>query len=223
MTKSRMFKFVKNTWNPVVGCVHLCRYCWARRQAKRQKKRCELCYRFVPHLHEERLKKRWRDPKLIFTVDMGDLFCSAVPDEWILRVLDVVRENPHCMFLFMTKNPARYFDFKFPDNAILGTTIETNRNYNVSKAPPPEERYEAMKDLDHEFKFVSIEPIMDFDMDVLVEWIRDIKPLRVAVGYDNYQYYPLVEPPLSKTIELIEKLNYFTDVEPKTLFRGRKR
>jgi len=41
-------------------------------------------------------------------------------------VLKVVKETPKATFLFLTKNPARYLEFNFPNNVILGATIETN-------------------------------------------------------------------------------------------------
>ncbi len=30
----KMFNIVSRTWNPVTGCLHFCRYCWARRLAE---------------------------------------------------------------------------------------------------------------------------------------------------------------------------------------------
>ena len=32
---------------------------------------------------------------------------------------------------------------------------------------------------------VTIEPVMDFDIDVMVKWIEDIKPRMVWLGYDS--------------------------------------
>jgi hypothetical protein len=63
---------------------------------------------------------------------------------------------------------------------------------------------------------VSIEPIMDFDLETFVQWISDIKPILVHVGYDNYNSN-LPEPPLSKTKQLIEHLRKFTTVKILTL------
>jgi len=214
----RMFKFITKTWNPVVGCDFYCKYCWARRQARRMIHICEKCGNFIPHLHEERLSKV---PKkgLIFVCDMGDLFSYSIKDEWILKVLDTIRKVQTADFFLETKNPERYFDFidVMPENVILSTTIETNRNYNFSKAPPVEERYKAMKNLKWHKKHISIEPIMDFDIVKLTAWILQIKPLFVSVGYDNYNN-KLPEPPLQKVqtlIEILEKNNI--EVERKTL------
>ena len=49
-----------------------------------------------------------------------------------------------------------------------------------------------------------------------MNWIRDINPFMVYVGYDNYGYR-LPEPPLAKTLRLIRELESFTIVVRKTL------
>lgn len=203
--KTRMFRSVEKTWNPVVGCSHNCIYCWARRQAKRQKHRCQFCYKFIPHLHLER-----KVPKanLIFVCSMGDLFCDVIHNEWIEQVIGIVRQHKDRDFLFCTKNPKRYLEFDFPRNCLLGTTIETNKDElveKVSQAPLPSERYKAMLDLDGSYrKFLSVEPIMEFDFDVFLGWIKDINPNLCEIGYDNYGFN-LIEPEVNKTLKLIEE------------------
>lgn len=213
---SRMFSMVKVTWNPVVGCTHNCCYCWARRLARRQKNRCKKCYRFVPHLHPERLNRRFKN-KIVFVVDMGDLFCYEVPDTWIIRVLHTIEKNPDSRFLLLTKNPLRYFDFLelFPSNVILGATIESDRDWDVSDAPHPMERLLAMKKLPWDDKFIAIEPILDFN-NVFVDFLEKINPRTVYVGYDNYNH-KLPEPELEKTKWLVSELKKFTNVNVKTL------
>jgi hypothetical protein len=49
----------------------------------------------------------------------------------------------------------------------------------MGHAPTPEARFQAMKQLRREWSqrlFVTIEPVMDFDVDVLASWIAEIKP-----------------------------------------------
>lgn len=145
---------------------------------------------------------------------------SWVPRDWIESVLRVVRSKPRTRFLFLTKNPARYLEFidEFSSNVVLGATIETNRDYGLSRAPPPGERYEAMRRLDWRWKAVVIEPILDFDEE-LIDWLYEIKPCVVYVGYDNYGNR-LPEPKLAKTEILLEALADITDLRPKTIRRA---
>jgi len=177
---------------------------------------------FKPRLNREEFKKKFNGG-LVFVTDMGDLWGNWVRSEWIEYVLNHIRRFENTYFLFMTKNPARYHDFinKISKNAILGATIETNRddlylNEAISDAPLPSLRYEAMKKLDWDKKFIAIEPILDFDLDEFVRWIKDIGPFMVFVGYDNYNNR-LPEPPLQKTKELIRRLSEFTCVIEKTI------
>jgi len=222
---TRMFKFITKTWNPIVGCYHNCYgKCWAMIMAKRRKNQCKLCYQFKPHLHPERLKPfKPRKPTLIFTVSMGDLFGQWVPSDWIHAVLDVMnKSNKKVTFFLETKNPRGYIDYTkyFPEKIILSTTIETNRNYKVSHAPPTIERYSIMKKFFRNFKkHISIEPILDFDHDELVKWICHINPENsfydISIGYDNYNN-KLPEPSLKKTLKLkttLESLGFKVEIK----------
>ena len=114
---------------------------------------------------------------------------------------------------FLTENPKRYFEFLevFPENLILGATIETNREYKVSNAPSVVERYKCMAELPYKRKMVSIEPIMDFDLKEFIGWLKDISPVVLHVGYAN-RNQGLCEPSLNRTLELIANLRCFTKV-----------
>ncbi|BES82573.1 DUF5131 family protein [Pyrodictium abyssi] len=222
----KMFTIVSETWNPVTGCDHNCIYCWARQLALTKLRRAPR-YRegFRPRLNPEEFRKRFKGG-VVFVSDMGDLWGEWVPDDWIRRVLNHIKRFPNTWFLFLTKNPQRYHDFldEIPPNAILGATIETNRDSyfqeghkpRMSSAPLPSRRYRAMKELDWPLKFISIEPILDFDLDVFTRWIEEINPFMVYIGYDNYSHR-LPEPPLAKTRELIKRLEDFTLVIRKTI------
>ena len=219
-----MFSLVTRTWNPVTGCLHYCTYCWARKLAETRLKNKER-YKdgFKPRLNIEEFNKKFREGELIFVSDMGDLFGEFIPPEWIVRVLRCLRNYPKTYFLFLTKNPKRYSEFLnlMSNNVILGATIETNRDdlyikYKISNAPLPSERYKAMRELQWNKKFISIEPILDFDLDIFVKWIKEIDPIMVYVGYDNYNNQ-LPEPPQKKTEKLIKKLSEFTIVVRKTI------
>jgi hypothetical protein len=73
-----------------------------------------------------------------------------------------------------------------------------------------------MKALDWNRKMISIEPILDFDLNTFSKWIEDINPFIVYVGYDNY-CYKLREPTLKNTNELIDKIKDTSLVIRKTI------
>lgn len=156
---------------------------------------------------------------------MVDAFAPNIPDEMILRMLEIPRNNPDGRFLVQTKNPERlcrlFTEYNpFTTNTTIGVTIESNRDYpDYSQAPLQYVRlyWTAMlsKAITNPI-LISIEPILDFGMKEFVTWIERIKPSMVACGYDNYSHH-LIEPTLAKTEELISRLEKFTIVYRKTI------
>jgi DNA repair photolyase len=223
-TNGKMFNIVTGTWNPISGCLYNCNYCWARDLALTKLKNSHrYSSGFKPNLNEKEFRVKFGKGDLIFVSDMGDMFGGFIPDKWIKQVFDHIRQFPEADFLFMTKNPERYLKLLpyIPENAILGATIETTcdeivQTDNVSNAPVPTSRYIAMKALDWKRKMVSIEPILDFDLNKFSRWIEDINPFIVYVGYDNY-CHKLREPTLEKTNELIDTLKETSLVIRKTI------
>ncbi len=214
---TRMFHIVTRTWNPITGCKHYCKYCWARMLVETRLRKVTRKYAegFVPKLHEKELDVCFKPGELVFVADMGDMFGDWVPEKWIYRVLEVVERFPQTTFLFLTKNPRRYYALKstlcLHRNAIFGATIETDLDelyigYGISRAPLPSERIAYMKALRCLRKMVSIEPIIDFSSPrSFAEKIAEIEPEFVYIGYDNYDNR-LPEPTLDKTLELIDNL-----------------
>jgi len=148
----------------------------------------------------------------IFVGSSTDMWAKIVPIPWITNTLI------HCSlyanrYLFQSKDPERFGDFVLPHNSLLGTTIETNREYGMTKAPPVWERYDTMTRI-YQPRMVSIEPIMDFDLGIMVEWIGRIEPEFVSIGADS-KGHKLLEPSPSKIRMLIEELEALTIVKIK--------
>lgn len=218
-----MFSFITEVWNPLGGeCVHNCYggKCWAKIIAKKfglDK------YKGEPRLDPKQMKKKFKDDDFVFVVDMNDLFAENVPSELILEVIKKTWEFPKTQFLFLTKNPSRYMNFVpiFGDNCVLGATIESNRIApRTCNAENRLLRLIWMSNVAIKSRlrmFVSVEPIMDFDINEFVGHLTFIQPWAVAVGYDNYNM-GLPEPELWKTEKLITLIeeNGFT-VYRKTL------
>ncbi|MBA7703102.1 hypothetical protein ES703_111884 [subsurface metagenome] len=217
---SRMFKSIDQTWNTFVGCSFECTYCNARKAALTRLRHLER-YKdgFKPHLVESELTRTFKPGQFIFVAYMGDISFATTTE--IVRILQRIREFPLTNFLIQSKNPKRfqYWGVDFPSNVYLGTTIETNRDYGLTLAPYPRARYQNFPPLYYQRLFLSIEPIMDFDLDILTRWVAVIKPEIIEVGYDNYGN-SLPEPSQAKTMELISQLKKLAEVKLKTIRRA---
>jgi len=99
-------------------------------------------------------------------------------------------------------------------NAVACTTIETNRWYPeiMRNSPLPDFRADAMGEFTE--RYVTIEPIMDFDLEPMVDMIRRCNPEQVNIGADSGGN-KLPEPDIKKVMLLIDELNKFTIVSKK--------
>jgi hypothetical protein len=61
---------------------------------------------------------------------------------------------------------------------------------------------------------ISIEPILDFDLDEFLPGIKNVSPKFVSIGADS-KGHNLPEPPAGKVKELIQELQKFTEVKVK--------
>jgi len=215
MKSERMYKERKANIAAFRGCHFKCCYCAFKNTLKRSK--CKQDQEFTPHAHLEVLSKRPPPTKEgeFVTIGMnGDIsFASKEEMEAIIHYCWLWAKHT---FLLQSKNPAFFHNYKFPENVILGTTIESNRtefhnsdywSYEyMSAAPNVNKRFDAMYGLVAR-KVITIEPIMDFNLDTFLNAIIDLKPEWVWVGYDSKprrNYLP--EPPLAKTQDFIEHL-----------------
>lgn len=154
------------------------------------------------------------EDNIIFVGSSCDMFAREIPSDWIRRVIEHCKEYPSNTYLFQSKNPMRFGEFVLPKKSIIGTTIESDREYNLSEAPSVVNRYITMKQYKMK-KMVSIEPILDFDSLILVKWIRDINPEFVSVGADS-KGHDLDEPKdFIKINNFLEELKEFTEVRTK--------
>jgi len=215
MIRERMYKERKANIAAFRGCGFQCCYCAFKNTLKRSK--CKQDQDFIPHSHLEVLSKRPPTTKHgeFVTIGMnGDIsFASETAMNAIIHYCWLWAKHT---FLLQSKNPAFFHEYKFPENVIIGTTMESNRtefhdsdywSYDfISAAPNVNKRFDAMYELTSK-KVITIEPILDFDIDIFLNAIIDLKPEWVWVGYDsNPKRNLLPEPSLTKTQELIKRL-----------------
>lgn len=205
--KGDMYGFVNYTWNAIKGkCPHGCDYCYMK-----------PFWRGELHLDEKELKQDLGEDNFIFVGSSTDMFAENIPEEWIRKVLDKTLEHDN-EYLFQTKNPKRFDDFNkyYPRKIIFGITLETNRENNLNNCPPRRERVAWMNTqfMKTERKMITIEPIMDFDLDELVKYIKVVNPEFVNIGADS-KGHKLPEPSSEKIGVLIKELEKFTEVNLK--------
>ena len=212
---NNMYEFVE-TRNFIGGeCIHNCDYCYVKTLKKRYKIIAER-YSGKPFLIDKEFKKGLSKNKIWFIGSMIDMFAKNISTHFISTVLNTC-DNYNNTYLFQSKNPKRFLNFRFPKKTILCTTVETNRIYDISKAPNVYERlkYIDIAGIEKELPiFITIEPIMDFDLPEFVEMLRIADPIQVNIGADS-KSNNLPEPDADKITALISELEKFTKVHQK--------
>lgn len=215
--EGNMYDFVSHTWNPVKGmCKHNCYYYYMKKWNKEEK---------VLYIDDTEFKTDMGYDNYIFVGSGTDLFASNIPEEWINKTLYHCYDANNTLFgetnkyLFQSKNPEgilNYINHPVFKNSVACTTIETDSFYKevMGYAPQIEDRVLAMEEI-NKFgieTFVTIEPIMKFNHDKLVEYIRRCKPSQVNIGANSNEETVLPEPKKDEVMRLINELNTFTNV-----------
>lgn len=166
-------EWAKWSWNPVTGCKHGCPYCYARDIANRF-----YVEGFEPTFRPERLRapkdttitearKNEEGIRNVFVCSMADLFGDWVPKEWIQAVFLSVFEAPEWNFIFLTKNPKRYLELKFPKNCWIGATATNQKMADYA--------FNIFRKIDFPvIKFLSCEPLkgkIELTHPIPINWI----------------------------------------------------
>jgi DNA repair photolyase len=211
-SKGNMYDFITHTWNAIKGkCEHDCSYCYVKRWGKLNPVRFD----------EKELKTDLGKDNFIFVGSSCDMWSKNIPKEWIEETL------AHCnnfdnKYLLQTKNPSRILDFihksVIRNKSIVCTTIESNIFYkeHMQNSPDLWLRAEELNEIAHAGikTYVTIEPIMDFDLDEMAHYIETCLPEQVNIGADSGGNN-LPEPSKEKVLELITELEKFTKVKQK--------
>jgi len=213
--KGDMYPWVDFTWNTVKGeCPHGCDYCYMKKWGPQP----EL------HFDEKELKTDLGSGNFIFVGSSCDMWAETIFPIWIFDTLDHCKKYDN-KYLFQSKNPDRIYRMRnqLPPNVVIGTTIETNRSYaEMGSAPGILDRawnilQFSLLNIDI---FITIEPILNFDLNTLVGIIKAAEPDFVNIGSSTtILKTPLPEPSPEKVRDLIEALKEFTEVKVKSNLR----
>lgn len=210
-----MYQFITHTWNPLAGkCPHSCNYCSTNKfyySVLKDK------YSGPIRIVEKELKTNLGENNFIFVAAQNDLFANDVPSKYIERILKYCKKFDKNKYLFQSKNPGRILEFidRLPNDSVICTTIETNRYNNpyICYAPSPFARAIDMNKINFP-KYVTIEPIMQFDLKEMVDLIKICSPIQTNLGADSGGNN-LIEPTKEEVFKLVEELKKFTKVELK--------
>lgn len=188
-------EYATKSWAPMTGCEPFdCAVderlrnsggCWARKMANRMKGRFgyEEEEPFQITWHGDRIVKmgkrevrlidkplHWTNQR-VATCFMGDLGCA--PTHWQIEVLNVIRKSEKNFFFILTKQPHGLMGLGFPDNCLVGVTINLSRDLY---------RVYLLNQLNAKFKFVSLEPIYENifkEIQIITEdkWLKQLAGL----------------------------------------------
>jgi protein gp37 len=182
--------FYDYAWSPVTGCLNDCWYCYGKKDFEQR----GLSY--LPEFHPERLREPYGyNPSRIFVTHYTDLMGDFIPMEWVKSIIGVCNDLPKQTFMFLTKNPKRYYEYDFPDNCMLGVTVESKNEI---------QRIDMITGLKAR-KWISIEPILgdftgvdlsQFELCVIGKLFNHVSKIRPAwvrsVLHSNIYYKPNV-------------------------------
>lgn|SRR5262249_18620240 len=181
MSVGTHIEWTETTWNPVRGCTKIspgCKHCYAERFAERFRGVKGHPYeqgfdlKLVPEKLTEPL--RLRKPQRIFVNSMSDLFHPAVPDEYIVKVVDVMTQADWHTYQVLTKRSARMLSLltgilnqaRQCKHIWWGVSVE-DRKYGFP-------RINELRKCPVRTKFLSIEPLLEdlgeIDLDS-ISWV----------------------------------------------------
>lgn len=162
MSTRSSIEWTESTWNPVTGCTKIsqgCKHCYAERMALRLKAMGQPNYtngfKLTLHEHALQLPLTWKQPQTIFVNSMSDLFHEEVPEEFIQKIFEVMRQASWHTFQILTKRSKRLLEIDpqltWPENVWMGVTVESQA-YDF--------RIDDLRQSHSRVKFLSLEPLL---------------------------------------------------------------
>ena len=181
MSTNSKIEWTDSTWNPVRGCIKIspgCKHCYAEAFAERFRGVKGHPYeqgfdlRLVPNKLEEPL--HWNKPRMIFVNSMSDLFQDGVPNEYIVKVAEVMNAADWHIFQVLTKRSERMRDL------LRGPLAFVSKSYHIWWGVSVEDKKYGLPRIGHlrsapaAVRFLSIEPLLEdlgtFDLSE-IDWV----------------------------------------------------
>ena len=180
------------TWNPIVGCLNDCPYCYARRFAERgmgEYGQYEKGKRFNPRFFPERLDEpsKVKKPSRIFVCSMSDFWGDGVSEDWRWEVRDAVLKSQQHTYITLTKQPQKLYNEYWP--GWLGATVTRQKEVGAA--------FEGVLWSYSLVRWLCLEPMLSaIDLTAINRW--DIKYLGWIVigamtGPRSEMYFPMPE------------------------------
>ena len=189
------------TWNPCYGCLNSCKYCYAKKFAKRFAKSISTNEAFYllrnGMINQDDLKvilgigkkieTKIRDFEPIFLESNFNkkfpqktqkIFIGSMSEirfwreEWLLKIFEKVKKYHQHNFQFLTKYPYIYHQYEFPSGSWLGFTA--NNMKDLANGIPHIEKVRTMNLTRKYLYYICIEPILEEINPLgilLVDWI----------------------------------------------------
>ena len=225
-TTGNMYENVK-TWNPIDGiCPHSCSYCAVKKLFNRKLPGAINKYSGDLRINEKEFKRNLGSGNTWFIAGVGnDLFAEGVKFAWIDRIIEHCQNYPNNTYMLQSKNTCNMQEWvgktklKITDNFIFGTTIETDISIFIQEYSNGRNqslwRSGCLAPINVR-KYVTIEPIMQFTLQGMINLISNIKPEIIYIGANSYNKIILPEPSKEEILQLISELEKICPVKQKS-------
>ncbi len=168
MAEHSSIEWTDASWNPVRGCTKIspgCTHCYAEVFAER--------FRGVPgHPYEqgfdlklvpEKLADplRWPRPKRVFVNSMSDLFHEDVPEDYIRRVIEIMRQANWHTYQVLTKRADRLHELLSGPLREAGALPHVWWGVSVENRQHGLPRLELLRRTPARVRFLSVEPLLE--------------------------------------------------------------
>lgn len=155
-------EWTEMTWNPSTGCTKIssgCKFCYAEVMSKRLQamglEKYKDAFKIKEHPDQLNIPYTWKSSKIVFVNSMSDLFHKDISIEFIIKVFQVMNDNPNHVFQVLTKRAERLYEIhkelKWTHNIWMGVSVENEKAVH---------RIDFLRKTDARVKFLSCEPLI---------------------------------------------------------------